>query len=151
MPSVRGPSSLYPPILKALSVDLYFRLWLIPEFSKHLYCSPPNLSHENVQGEIAPVLWDCFERGESLHVLLDLLASRNGTSAASQALGGLREGFVPSREELHAEFLKRVEVLEAQKVIPYGESFRPQDLMEGSTTGFLKVCLCQRKRNGVIV
>lgn len=79
-------------------------------------------------------------RGEPLHVLLDLLGSRNGTSASLLSLSSLDDNtYAPTQEELLAEFLKRIEVLEAQGVVAYGESFRANDLLDGSTGGFLKV------------
>lgn len=143
MPSINGSPALFPPALKALSIELYFRLRLIPEFCRHIAPSDQDTAattSENAQGEIVRTLWSCFVRGEPLHVLLDLLGSRNSTSASLLSLSSLDDNaYAPTQEELLAEFLKRVEVLEAQGVVAYGESFRANDLLDGSTGGFLKV------------
>ncbi|KAK6977031.1 putative TKL/TKL-ccin protein kinase [Favolaschia claudopus] len=87
--------------------------------------------------------WETFALGVPLGTLLDLLGSpspgepiRDFTIDTDKPDLGLG---LPHREKYFTTFIQRVQLLEVQQKIPYGEVLRVQDLFGGTTSGFAKV------------
>ncbi|EJD05232.1 uncharacterized protein FOMMEDRAFT_154445 [Fomitiporia mediterranea MF3/22] len=142
MPSIHGPAALYPRGLNELSAQLLPRLRRIPEYRCWLpsgyeidtaVWNPPGRKTAQTS-----TLWHCLAQGAPLIILLDLLGSKTGGSSLayksednkdSQAVAA---GFV-------VEFQRRVEILEAQGHLSYGEVFRVHEFLSGSCSEFIKV------------
>ncbi|PAV15950.1 TKL TKL-ccin kinase [Pyrrhoderma noxium] len=152
--SVFGPPSVFPHALRELSVYILPRLRLIPELRCWLPQSPtfqsafsyPYSSALHVYDEVdssdleepTKVLYNSLVQGAPLLILLDLLGSRTGGSsllyAEDEEQGGDKLSLV-----LIAEFVRRIEILEAQGVLGYGESFKVAEFLSGECSGFIKV------------
>jgi hypothetical protein len=99
------------------------------------------------------VLWETFALGASLATLLNLLEKGNLTIDVDKSDLGLG---LPHREKYFTNFIQRVQLLEVQQKIPFGEVLRVrfplfilphntyavqvQDLFGGTNSGFAKVC-----------
>ncbi|KAJ7145696.1 TKL/TKL-ccin protein kinase [Mycena epipterygia] len=85
------------------------------------------------------LLWETFALGASLATLLNLLGSpppRDLNIDADKYDTGLG---LPHREKYFTNFIQRVQLLELQQKIPFGEVLRVQDLFGGTNSGFAKV------------
>lgn len=141
MPSIHGPSSLLPRALRDISAQLFPRLKLIPELRCWLPSAPeiddylwrsssPNTSQ-------ASILWHTLVQGGPLVIILDLLGSKTGGSSLVQKDDDLNGQAISVA--LISEFLRRVEMLEAQGHLGYGEIFKLNEFLDGSCGGFMKV------------
>ncbi|KAJ7688619.1 kinase-like domain-containing protein [Mycena rosella] len=114
-------------ILPRLSLIIEFRPWL--EYTKHTKPTASSFA----------LLWETFALGASLATLLNLLGSpppRDLHIDADKSDLGLG---LPQREKYFTNFIQRVQLLEIQNRIPYGEILRVQDLFGGTNSGFAKV------------
>ncbi|KAF7345015.1 putative TKL/TKL-ccin protein kinase [Mycena venus] len=114
-------------ILARLDLIIEFRPWL--EYIKR------------TKRTTAPftLLWETFALGVSLATLLNLLGSpspRDLTIDAEKPDLGLG---LPHREKYFTNFIQRVQLLELQQKIKFGEVLRVQDLFGGTLSGFAKV------------
>ncbi|KAJ6476375.1 TKL/TKL-ccin protein kinase [Mycena sanguinolenta] len=85
------------------------------------------------------LLWETFALGVSLGTLLNLLGSpspRDLTIDSDKPDLGLG---LPHREKYFTNFIQRVQLLELQQRLPFGEVLRVQDLFGGTSSGFAKV------------
>lgn len=116
-------------------VKILPRLRLIIEFR-------PWLEHARVFPETPfTLVWNCFAFGASLCTLLDLLGSSlAGHSYIDVDKFDLQVGgaFV-NRERAFSQFIQRVQLLEVQGRLRYGEVLRTDDLFGGTSAGFAKV------------
>ncbi|KAJ7157940.1 TKL/TKL-ccin protein kinase [Mycena crocata] len=114
-------------IAPRLELILEFRPWLdFIKRTKHT-TSPFNL------------LWETFALGVSLSTLLNLLGSpppRDLHIDADKSDFGLG---LPHREKYFTNFIQRVQLLELQGKVIFGEVLRVQDLFGGTNSGFTKV------------
>ncbi|KAJ7030108.1 TKL/TKL-ccin protein kinase [Mycena alexandri] len=124
-------------ILARLDLIIEFRPWL--DHIKHT-------KHTVVANSPFVLLWETFALGASLATLLNLLGSappRDLTiDAAASAEKDLKTEFglgLPHREKYFTNFIQRVQLLELQQKIPFGEVLRVQDLFGGTNSGFAKV------------
>ncbi|KAJ7715264.1 TKL/TKL-ccin protein kinase [Mycena metata] len=124
-------------ILARLDLIIEFRPWL--DHIKHT-------KHTVVANSPFVLLWETFALGASLATLLNLLGSappRDLTiDAAFSAEKDLKTEFglgLPHREKYFTNFIQRVQLLELQQQIPFGEVLRVQDLFGGTNSGFAKV------------
>ncbi|KAL5496173.1 hypothetical protein ACEPAH_3090 [Sanghuangporus vaninii] len=143
MPSIHGLSDLFPRSLKDLSAQLLPRLRLIPEFRCWL---PPAYIVDNCSWDIlesktsqALTLWNSLSQGTPLLILLDLLGSKTGGSSLVYEGNKRDEDKQSTNASFIAEFLRRVEILEIQGRLSYGENFRVEEFLSGSCSGFIKV------------
>ncbi|KAJ7468748.1 TKL/TKL-ccin protein kinase [Mycena latifolia] len=114
-------------ILPRLSLIIEFRPWL--EYTKQTKRTTSAFH----------LLWETFALGASLATLLNLLGSpppRDLHIDADKLDLGLG---LPHREKYFTNFIQRVQLLEIQRAIPYGEGLRVQDLFGGTNSGFAKV------------
>jgi len=118
-------------ILAKLDLILEFRPWL--NWTRYLL-------HRKFKEEPPfRVLFDCFALGASLGVLLDLLGSP-APSHLSVNLDKFDFHLDPAeREKYFASFIHRVNLLEVQGKLRYGEVLRVEDLFGGTSSGFMKV------------
>lgn len=135
MPSIHGPTALLPAPLKELSVKLLSRLRLIPELRRWFSepASGPNAPNSN-PGDCVQALWNCFVQGAPLLILLDMLGPRAGDPILPRG-----DSLSPNQDTAIIEFLRRLRILEIQGVVSYGESFKTEELVDGSCHGFMKV------------
>ncbi|KAJ7255043.1 TKL/TKL-ccin protein kinase [Mycena haematopus] len=85
------------------------------------------------------LLWETFALGAPLGTLLNLLGSpspRDLTLDSDKPDLGLG---LPHREKYFTNFIQRVQLLELQQRLPFGEVLRVQDLFGGTSSGFAKV------------
>ncbi|KAF8169113.1 hypothetical protein K438DRAFT_2024728 [Mycena galopus ATCC 62051] len=88
-----------------------------------------------------PLLWETFALGASLATLLDLLGSpspRDILVTIDPDKPDIGLG-LPHREKYFTNFIQRVQLLELQQKLPFGEVLRVQDLFGGTLSGFSKV------------
>ncbi|KAJ7731934.1 TKL/TKL-ccin protein kinase [Mycena maculata] len=114
-------------ILPRLRLIIEFRPWL--EYAKRT--KHPTSSFA--------LLWETFALGASLATLLDLLGSpppRDLQIDADKSDLGLG---LPHREKYFTNFIQRIQLLELQNKLPFGEVLRVQDLFGGTNSGFAKV------------
>lgn len=130
------PSS--PDHLRVQCTRVRARLQLIPEFESWLdialerYMLRNNnksLTFRSTPDTTSQTLWHCFALGAPLCVLLDLL----GATADRHIIKSLL------LEELVENFVDRIQLLELQGRLPYGEVLRAEDLFGGTHQGFAKV------------
>lgn len=85
------------------------------------------------------LLWDCFAYGAPLGTLLNLL----GSPAPSHLVENVEEfdfELPPElREKYFESFIQRMEMLEGQGRLPYGEVLRPEEFLSSSANCFAKV------------
>ncbi|KAF7368574.1 putative TKL/TKL-ccin protein kinase [Mycena venus] len=114
---------------------IYARLDLIIEFRpwlEYIKRTKPTTSPFNL-------LWETFALGASLATLLNLLGSsspRDLTIDPDKPDLGLE---LPHREKYFANFIQRIQLLEREQKIPFGEVLRVQDLFGATSSGFAKV------------
>ena len=115
------------------------RLWSIPEFQPWLEVS---LLCKDRHGE-TPFrhLWHCFSLGAPLCTLLDLLGTPSDTvlDIDFQDIDLDTNLKLIDREKFVASFFRRVQLLEIQGRLGYGEVVRSGDLFDGTYAGFAKV------------
>ncbi|KAL0570232.1 hypothetical protein V5O48_011740 [Marasmius crinis-equi] len=86
------------------------------------------------------LLFDCFALGAPLGVLLDLLGSPSPSHLNVDVNTFDFVGVsLAEREKFFSSFIYRIQLLEIQNRIAFGEVLRLEDLFEGTSTGFLKV------------
>lgn len=141
MPSIHSPSALLPRALREISAQLFPRLKLIPELRCWLPSAPeiddylwkpssPNTSQTSV-------LWHTLVQGAPLIIILDLLGSKTGGSSLIKKDDDINGQAISVA--LISEFLRRVEMLEVQGHLSYGEIFKLNEFLDGSCGGFMKV------------
>ena len=143
MPFIHGSPDLFPRPLKDLSAQLLPRLRLIPEF--RCWLSPSYAVDNCTWDALEPktsatlTLWESLSQGAPLLILLDLLGSK--TSGSSLVYEGNKgnDDDPTMNTAFIAEFLRRVDILEIQSRLSYGETFRVEEILDGSCSGFLKV------------
>ncbi|KAF5382664.1 hypothetical protein D9615_002721 [Tricholomella constricta] len=116
-------------ILSRLELIQEFRLWL--DYTRyHVF----RKRHTPLE-----LLWDCFAFGAPLGTLLNLLGSPS-PSHIVQHLENFDFGIgVEEREVYFASFIQRVQLLEVQGRLPYGEVLRCEDFLSASSSAFAKV------------
>ncbi|KAJ7166663.1 TKL/TKL-ccin protein kinase [Mycena filopes] len=124
-------------ILARLDLIIEFRPWL--DHIKHT-------KHAIVANSPFALLWETFALGASLATLLNLLGSAPPRDLTIDAAASVEKDFktefglgLAHREKYFTNFIQRVQLLELQQKIPYGEVLRVQDLFGGSNSGFSKV------------
>ncbi|KAH7871132.1 uncharacterized protein C8R40DRAFT_1122895 [Lentinula edodes] len=125
----RAPTDL----LRLESIKILARLELIIEFR-------PWITAKSHRREPAyRVLFDCFSLGAPLGVLLDLLGSP-APSYLNVDVDSFNFGLsLAERERFVQSFIQRVNILEIQGRLSYGEVLRVDDLFNGTSSGFMKV------------
>ncbi|KAJ7657789.1 TKL/TKL-ccin protein kinase [Mycena polygramma] len=114
-------------ILARLDLIIEFRPWLdIIKHTKHT-TSPFTL------------LWETFALGVSLATLLNLLGSPSPRDLSVDADRSDVVLGLPHREKYFTNFIQRVQLLELQGKVKFGEGIRVQDLFGGTNSGFAKV------------
>jgi hypothetical protein len=111
--------------LKRESGRILARLRLIPEFSPFLDYT----RHSKRTGSTVTLLWETFVLGASLSVLLNLLGSpppRDLHIDADKSDFGLA---LPHRERFFTNFIQRLQLLELQRRLPFGEVLRASRLL----------------------
>ncbi|KAJ6620438.1 hypothetical protein B0H10DRAFT_2215964 [Mycena sp. CBHHK59/15] len=114
-------------ILPRLRLIIEFRPWL--EYTKH---------SKHTRSPVT-LLWETFALGASLCTLLNLLGSplpRDLNIDPDKSDFGLG---LPHREKFFTNFIQRVQLLELQQRLSFGEVLRVQDLFGGTNSGFAKV------------
>ncbi|KAJ6501810.1 TKL/TKL-ccin protein kinase [Mycena vulgaris] len=114
-------------ILPRLNLIIEFRPWL--EHAKY---------SKRTTSTVA-LLWETFALGASLATLLNLLGSPPPRDLHIDPDKSDLELGLPHREKYFTNFIQRVQLLELQQKIPYGEVLRVQDLFGGTNSGFAKV------------
>jgi hypothetical protein len=134
-----GPKASPPDRLRVQCARVLPRLQLIPEFKPWLQISLETtpLLRKN---KITPysTLWHCFALGAPLCVLLDLLGTPSSPHLREEVDHDSMEESL-QREKILKSFIDRVQLLEVQGRLPYGEIFRVEDLFHGTHQGFAKV------------
>ncbi|KAI5118718.1 hypothetical protein M0805_004516 [Coniferiporia weirii] len=140
-PSIHGPSALLPNTLKELCSSILPRLRLIPELKQWLETTAPEKHTPFHTVDPVKWLWNCFSQGAPLLTLLDLLGPKTGACLFNPPPFSAGEGPYSgeANSTLISEFLRRVELLEAQGYLNYGEVFTVNELLDGSCSGFTKV------------
>ncbi|KAJ7619635.1 TKL/TKL-ccin protein kinase [Roridomyces roridus] len=116
-------------ILPRLRLIIEFRPWL--DYIKH--------TKRNTTSPFA-LLWETFALGVSLATLLNLLGSPPPRDLPPIDNEKIDLGLgLPHREKYFSNFIQRVQLLELQQKIPFGEVLRVQDLFGGTNSGFAKV------------
>ncbi|KAJ7085379.1 TKL/TKL-ccin protein kinase [Mycena belliarum] len=118
--------------LRRDSARILPRLRLIIEFR-------PWLEHTKLTKRTSSafaLLWETFALGAPLATLLNLLGSPPPRDLNPDTAADLR---LPHREKYFTNFIQRVQLLELQQKIPFGEVLRVQDLFGGTNSGFAKV------------
>lgn len=114
------------------------RLSLIPELESWLHLEDSSI-HKTGNGSAFHTLWNVFSLGAPLCTLLDLL----GTPAAHKHYAATDQCdlniALTDRQKFVTSFIQRVQLLEIQQRLPYGEVVRTDDLFNGSSSGFAKV------------
>lgn len=118
------------------------KLKLIPEFSRWLELSLEIQLLFTRNRLVTPydVLWRCFCFGKPLCVLLDLMSTPSFGQTKSATTHHPANDTTEEREKWVKNFIDRVQLLEAQGCLSYGEVFRTEDLFNGTFPGFAKVC-----------
>lgn len=138
-----GPKAQLPDNLRLNCLITSQKLRLIPEFSPWLELSLEfqSAALRTRNRPITPydILWQCFCLGKPLCILLDLLGTpssraQSATHHSENETTGSEEG-----EKLVKSFIDRVQLLETQGRLSYGEVFRADDLFNGTYPGFAKV------------
>ncbi|KIK57557.1 hypothetical protein GYMLUDRAFT_46128 [Collybiopsis luxurians FD-317 M1] len=113
-------------ILAKLELIVEFRPWIIT----NIYRKEPAYK----------VLFDCFSLGAPLGVLLDLLGSAPTPSFLNVDVEDFDFGLsLAERERFVHNFIQRVQILEIQGKLSYGEVLRVEDVLNGTNSGFMKV------------
>ncbi|KAJ7500959.1 TKL/TKL-ccin protein kinase [Mycena galericulata] len=126
-------------ILPRLLLIIEFRPWL-----EYAQAAAVGTSHATAASPFA-LLWETCALGAPLGTLLNLLGSPPPRDLHIQLdLADLKLGTVgglglPHREKYFTNFIQRVQLLELQQKIPFGEVLRVQDLFGGTNSGFAKV------------
>lgn len=139
-----------PHSLRVQCARLLPRLRLIPEFEAWLGVDESQTCLKylpwttySAHGDVH-LLYDCLSRGEPLCTLLELLGFKGAGLVEPDSVPATSVDEHTKRSV--AEFVQGVRTLELSGKIPYGETFRINDLMEGTYAGFSKVwhSLCMR-------
>lgn len=136
-----GPKVSPPDHLHVKCAQLLPRLRLIPEFKPWLDLCLES-GHIRYRSKVTPhaILWHCFSLGAPLCVLLDLLGTPSSGKLYSSAYGSDHDiSTSTEQEKMLRSFIDRVQLLEVQGRVPYGEIFRVEDLVGGTHPGFGKV------------
>jgi len=132
------PPRALPDHLRLQSFQILSRLELIRQFRPWL-----DLTRYHVyRRHRAPsaLLWDCFSFGAPLGTLLSLLGSP-APSDLVQHVEDFDFGIgVEARVAYFRAFIQRVQLLEMQGMLPYGEVLRCEDFWSDSSAAFAKVC-----------
>ncbi|KAF9074431.1 hypothetical protein BDP27DRAFT_1317072 [Rhodocollybia butyracea] len=111
-------------ILARLALIIEFRPWINPDYRQE----PPYRT-----------LYECFSLGRPLGVLLDLLGSPAPSHFSVHIEDFDFDLSLPEREQFIQNFIQRIQLLEAQGRISYGEVLRVEDVLNGTSSGFMKV------------
>lgn len=123
--------------LRLESFKTFSRLQLITEFKPWV-----DFSRDYVQRRVdSPyfLLWDCICLGAPLNTLLELLGSHTPRHLAFQVDEFDFSLSVKQREEFFASFIQRVQALESQGRLSFGEVLRVADFTAGLNAGFFRV------------
>lgn len=132
------PPRAPPDHLRLQSFQILSRLRLINEFRPWLEYTRYHIFRKHQTP--LELLWDCFSFGAPLGTLLTLLGSPAPTHLIVHV-----EDFnfgigIEEREEYFMSFILRVQMLEMQNRVPYGEVLRCDDFLSGTNSAFTKVC-----------
>lgn len=122
-------------ILPRLRLILEFKPWL--EYTRLYF-------RRKSEAPVA-ILWDCFTLGASLCTLLDLLGSPSPRDLVVDVVNFDFGLSVAHREKFFNSFITRVQLLELQGRLPYGEVLRSEDLFDCTNSGFAKVRVESRR------
>lgn len=139
MNPLTDPNPYPPEPLRVQCIRMLPRLQLIPEFKPWIGISLQSISLRS-KHKATPytTLWHCFALGAPLCVLLELLGtSSSWRTHVSSERSTSRDAL--EQEKLVKIFIDRVQLLELQGRLPYGEVFRVEDLFDGTHQGFAKV------------
>jgi hypothetical protein len=138
-------ASLHPP--RAPPEHLRLQSFLVLSWLKSIHAFEPWLEYTRLyvygRRNHTPVelLWHCFSFGAPLCTLLNLLGS-----PSPQDLKITPEDFdfgisVEGRELYFSSFIQRVQILEVQGRLTYGEVLRGEEFLSGTCPAFAKVSL----------
>jgi hypothetical protein len=125
--------------LRLESFKTFSRLQLILEFKPWL-----DFSREYIRRRVESpylLLWDCICFGAPLNTLLELLGSPTPRHLAFQVDEFDFSLSVKQREEFFGSFIQRVQALELQGHLSFGEVLRVGDFTAGLNPGFFRVRL----------
>ena len=134
-----GPKATLPDNLRFNCLVATQKLTLIPEFSHWLEIQSAALRTRNRPVTPYDLLWQCFCLGKPLCVLLDLLGTPPSSGQTKSVTHHFRNETTGESEMWVQSFIDRVQLLEAQGRISYGEGLRVEDLFNGTFLGFAKV------------
>ncbi|KAG6915906.1 hypothetical protein DXG01_009373, partial [Tephrocybe rancida] len=133
------PPRAPPDHLRLQSFQILSRLALIPAFRPWLHFTSYHVPRRRPTS--LDCLFDCFAFGAPLGTLLTLLGSP--VSGSSRHVSPDEFDFTnitrEERERYFAAFVQRVQMLEAQGRLAYGEVLRSEDFLSGSAAAFGKV------------
>jgi len=129
-PSARAQKGTPPDRLEVECARILPRLALIPEFRPWIQAAQGGDTDFRL-------LWNCFSLGAPLCTLLELIGTPPDPALGVSVLDHDNESCDPV--QFVSSFIRRVRLLEIQGRIPYGEVFHPQDLFNGTFSGFTKV------------
>lgn len=137
-PRLRPPRAP-PDHLRLQSFQILSRLELIPQFRPWLDFTQYHVYRKHHTP--LELLWDCFSFGAPLGTILTLLGSPAPNHLA-QHVEDFDFGIgIEEREIYLMSLIQRVQLLEMQGRLPYGEVLRCEDFLSGSSSAFAKVRL----------
>lgn len=116
-------------ILSRLELIQEFRPWL--DYTRHYVHRKRHTPLE--------LLWDCFSFGAPLGTLLNLLGSPSPSHLVEHVENFDFRIRIEEREIYFTSFIQRVQLLEAQGRLPYGEVLRCNDFLSDANSAFAKV------------
>jgi len=118
--------------LSRLQLIFKFKPWL--EYTREYVRRPVDSAHL--------LLWDCLCFGAPLNTLLELLGSPTPRHLMATADDFDFEHIaIHQREAFFISFIQRVNALESQGKLSFGEVLRVEDFMSGGNAGYLRVRL----------
>ncbi|KAJ7055648.1 TKL/TKL-ccin protein kinase [Mycena amicta] len=120
--------------LQRLAANLHSRLALVVELNPFF----DYIRRSKRPSSIFSLLWETLALGAPLCTLCTLLGSPPPRDLHFDPEKDVDLG-LPHRERFFTAFIQRVQLLELQAKIPFGEVFRVQDLFGGTASGFAKV------------
>ncbi|KAG5651731.1 hypothetical protein H0H81_007669 [Sphagnurus paluster] len=126
-----------PDHLRLQSFQILSRLELIHEFRPWLEHTHYHVSRK--RNTPLDRLWDCFAFGAPLSTLLNLLGSPSPSQLIDRVENFDFEIGIEGRHAYFRSFIQRVQMLEAQGRIPYGEVLRSDDFLSDSNMAFAKI------------
>ncbi|GLB38631.1 putative protein tyrosine kinase [Lyophyllum shimeji] len=131
------PPRAPPEHLRLQSFQILSRLQLVVEFRPWLEYTREHIFRKHRTP--LELLWDCFSFGAPLGTLLNLLGSPSPSHLVEHVEYFNFTLGVEERKPYFASFIQRVQMLEVQGRLPYGEVLRCDDFLSEASSTFAKV------------